>query len=49
MAKLARFATFAISIKDQLCLLQQSKRNNQNTIAAINHQGAIQINFHDHS
>ena len=23
--------------------------HNQNTIAAINHQGAIQINFHDHS
>ena len=27
MAKRARFATFAISIKDQLCLLQQYKWN----------------------
>ena len=51
MAKRARFATFAISIKDPLCLLQQYKimEHNQNPIAAINHQGAIQINFHDHS
>ena len=49
VTKQVRFSKFTISIIDNyLCLLQHFKWN-QNTIAAINHQCAIRIKFHDHS
>ena len=54
VTKRARFATFAMSIVSNLCLLQQYKWNKtkQNKIrlhAAINLQRAIRIKFPDHS
>ena len=51
--KQVRFTTFTIIILDnnifKICLVQQDKwKTNQNMIAMINHQCAIQIKFHDH-
>ena len=48
VTKRARFAIFAISIVDNLCLLQQQMEHNKSTIAAMNHQHAMRIKFHDH-
>ena len=45
MKRGARFATFAISIIDNFCLLQHYK----NTIGVIYIQRAIGITFYDHS
>ena len=49
MTKRARLAIFAISIVDNLFLLHQQMEHNQSTIAAMNHQRAMRIKFHDHS
>ena len=49
MTKRARLAIFVISIVDNLFLLHQQMEQNHSTIAAINHQRAMQIKFHDHS
>ena len=51
MTKRAKFATLAISIIENLCLLEQFKlmEHNQNNIPAFNHQRTIWIKFNDHS
>ena len=49
--KRTRLETFAVSVVDNLCLLQQNKWNTIKirAIAAINHRRAIRITFRDHS
>ena len=51
MAKRVRFATlFCYKYQRPVMVIAAVQmEHNQNTIAAINHKGAIQINFHDHS
>ena len=50
VTKRARLSALAIISVDNLCLLQQYRwpENNQNAIAAINHQSDIRTKFHDH-
>ena len=49
VAKRARFATFAVSIVDSLCLLQQYNGTQSTADRVIYRQLAIRIKFHDHS
>ena len=51
ITKRARYAIFALSIVDDSFLLQHYFINGtqSNTLAAIDHQRAIPIKYHDHS